>query len=401
MSISVPAMVTPSLLIWAREEAGFALEVVAEKTKIPLNKLWDWEEGKKQPSIRQAEKLAKLYDRTLSVLSLPQPPELPPLATEYRHLPGINPGDEPPALRRFVRRLVQQRRIAIHLFEELSDEPLDFSFSLKIEDDSEKAGDQLRDALRVSIEQQMTWTSEFEAFRAWRTAVEKLGVLVCQFPGKEITEVRGLGILHFPLPVIGISSKEIPLAKPFTLVHELVHLALAVGNEEMVAFNEKRSSQEWLKIERFCESVAAVVLMPKQALIQDTDVIYQKATAEWTVNGMRRTAKRFKVTPTAVATRLLWLNVMSYSDYSNWKQDWKVWRESHPENSGFAIKSPPEKAITRAGPLFTSLVLDALNFERISSTDASQYLNISFNHVETLRKAWMQAPGPFPTKTLD
>jgi hypothetical protein len=51
-------------------------------------------------------------------------------------------------------------------------------------------------------------------------------------PGKGLGDVRGTAIVHFPLPVVGISSKELSLRKPFTLLHEVVHLALAADEEK-------------------------------------------------------------------------------------------------------------------------------------------------------------------------
>lgn len=394
-------MVTSSLLEWAREEAGYAPEEAAENAGVPLEKLCAWEAGAKQPSLRQAEKLAKLYDRSLSVLSLPKPPVLPPLATEYRRLPGVKPGAESPALRRAVRRLVQRRRVAMHLLAELGEEAPAFGLALHLNDNIEEAGARLREVLGISIETQLAWASEFVAFRAWRAAVEELGTLVCQFSGKDTGEVRGFGILHFPLPVIGVSSKEIPLAKPFTLLHELVHLALAASHEEQSAMTEDRRKDDWLQVERFCESVTSSILMPMEAIGEDADAISQKQAGEWTVAGIRRTAKRFRVTPTAVATRLLWLGVMSAADYAGWKKDWADWRKMHPEKAGFGIATPADKAVTRSGPFFTSLVLGALGSDRISSSDASQYLDVGFDHVEILRKSWMVGPASLSGVTMD
>lgn len=107
---------------------------------------------------------------------------------------------------------------------------------------------------------------------------------------------------------------------------------------------------------------------------------------------MRRISRRFKVTPTAVATRLLWLGVMSPRDYSAWKDSWKAYRESHPDRPGFGIATPAEKAVGRSGPLFTSLVLSALSSDRISSVDATNYLDVGYDHVETLLKSWFAHP---------
>jgi hypothetical protein len=107
--------------------------------------------------------------------------------------------------------------------------------------------------LSITLESQLAWESEFIAFRAWREAAERIGLLICQFPGKDLLEVRGTSILHFPLPVVGISSKEIPLSKPFTLFHEIVHIALAASDEEKPAASEHRPEPDWLRVERFCD----------------------------------------------------------------------------------------------------------------------------------------------------
>lgn len=368
------------------------MDDVARLLKRSVESLMAWETGLSQPTLRQAEALAKHYDRPFSIFSLPTPPRLPPLPAEYRRLPGVKPGAESPDLRRSVRRLVQRRRIALHLYAELGDEPVDFPLRANPSENTESVGNRLREALGISLDAQLAWPSEFSAYRAWREAVERLGVLVCQFPGKGLGDVRGTSILHFPLPVAGVSSKELPLSKPFTLLHEVVHLALAASDEEKPAGDERRTDSDWLKIERFCESAASAALMPKEAILADPDVLAQQRAASWEVNAMRRTARRFKVTPTAAATRLLWLGLLSARTYNAWKDSWQAYRDAHPDRPGFGIATPAEKAVSRSGPLFASLVLSALNSERISSVDASHYLDVGYTHVEILRKGWVAQP---------
>ena len=50
---------------------------------------------------------------------LPTPPQLTPLAAEYRRLPGVTPGHESPPLRLAVRQMVSRRESALALLEEL------------------------------------------------------------------------------------------------------------------------------------------------------------------------------------------------------------------------------------------------------------------------------------------
>lgn len=103
MPASIPAEVTPSVLEWARKEAGLPPERVAKRTGVSPERLLAWERGEAKPTVRQAQTLAKFYHRSLSAFFLPQPPSLPPLAAEYRRLPGIAPGTESPELRLAIR----------------------------------------------------------------------------------------------------------------------------------------------------------------------------------------------------------------------------------------------------------------------------------------------------------
>jgi Zn-dependent peptidase ImmA (M78 family) len=201
---------------------------------------------------------------------------------------------------------------------------------------------------------------------------------VCQFPGKGLEDARGTSIVHFPLPVVGISSKELPLSKPFTLLHEVVHLALAAEREVSPALEESRPESDWLKVERFCETAAASALMPRDAFLADPDVAGQRRHGEWSVESTRRAARRFRVTPTAVATRALRLEAMSPRQYARWKESWETYSRTQPERRPFGIATPAEKAVGRCGPLLSSLVLSALSSERITSSDAAEFLEATW-----------------------
>ncbi|MCS6990676.1 MAG: helix-turn-helix transcriptional regulator, partial [Chitinophagales bacterium] len=67
MPALIPAMVTPSVLEWAREEAGLPPEYTAKRVGVPVDRLLAWESGKSKPTVRQAKLLAKLYHCALSV----------------------------------------------------------------------------------------------------------------------------------------------------------------------------------------------------------------------------------------------------------------------------------------------------------------------------------------------
>jgi Zn-dependent peptidase ImmA (M78 family)/transcriptional regulator with XRE-family HTH domain len=384
MSISIPALVNPKLLIWAREQAGYTLEIVAESLKLPIEKIRAWENGEKSPSARQAENLAKAYHCSFSIFSLLKPPQIAPLATEYRHLPGVQPGKETPELRFALRDMLYRRHIALNLMEELDEPRKSISLITRLHEDPESVAIHIREILNVSSDTQFSWISDSQSWKAWRNAVESTGVLVLLFNDVELEEVRGVSIFHSKLPIIGINNKE-RSSRTFTLLHELVHILLKHGMDEQSAIDEKRSDKEWNKVERFAEKVAGAVLMPASTLRNEQLIQIRRPTDSWSTQEVQRIAKKYKVTPLAFATRLLSLGLMSPAIYRNWKDEWNDFLAQHPPKEGGGFVTHAEKALNRNGTTFTTLVLEALTLDRITPVDASRYLKVGYPHIEDLR----------------
>jgi transcriptional regulator with XRE-family HTH domain len=103
MARSIPALVKPALLIWARERSGLQLEQAAQKLKIAPDILRAWETGADRPSISQVRKLGEVYKRPLAVFFLPEPPKDFDAQREFRRLPGVTPQNESPEMRLALR----------------------------------------------------------------------------------------------------------------------------------------------------------------------------------------------------------------------------------------------------------------------------------------------------------
>jgi len=383
--------VNPSLLVWAREESGYGLERVAKRLQVKEERVEAWEKGERQPTFRQVEELAKFLHRPLSVFFLSRPPQLPPLAAEYRRLPGVEPGHESPELRLALRQMLNRRENALNLMEELGEPIPEFSLRAHLNESPVEVGRQMREATGIDSMTQLDWSNEWPAWSAWRAAVEQLGVLVFQFPKVTLEETRGLALLRMPLPVIAINGKEMPAAKAYTIFHELVHLMLAAANEEMPALRERRSSVEWGKVERFAEAAASHALVPETAL---RTIIRNQglSNSTWDIADVRKVARAFKITPLAMATRLRESGFMTWNRYHQWRADWDSFVATlRPRRGGFA--SPAEKAVSRAGRPFAQLVLEALSANRLTTVDAARYLDLRFEHFETLRNHLRGGPG--------
>ena len=287
-------------------------------------------------------------------------------------------------LRFALRELLFRRRVALELMEEMGNISERFSLTARLSENSEEMSKRIRKLLGISIELQHKWENDSQTWKAWRDAIEALDVLVFVFSDVDQEEVRGVSLFHSTLPVIGVNSKEIPSSRPFTLLHEFIHILFANGEEEKAAQDEKRTEAEWKKLEEFTEKIAGGILMPLEYILTEEMVKTRSASAIWSIEEIQRLARRYKVTPKAFATRLLSIGKMNPASYHQWNDDWRKYIENHPFKGG-GIATPAEKALNKNGTAYTTLVIDALDMERITPVEASRYLNLHYPHLEELR----------------
>lgn len=391
MSVAAPVPVSAAVLVWARQESGYALERVAQKLAVKPERLAEWESGGRQPTMRQIETLAKVYHRPLSLFFQSKPPNLPPLAAEYRRLPGIVPGKETPELRLAVRKMSARRETMLQLLVELGESTPVFDLVAHLSESPASVAERLRTALAISPDEQRDWANERQAWAAWRAAVERIGVLVFQFPKVPLAEARGLSLLRTPLPVAAVNPKEIPESRAFTLIHEVVHLMLAAGKEEAPAAKESRDNEAWAAVERFAEETASHTLVPEPMLAQEVWAGGFPRSG-WDIGDVRALARRFKITPLAMATRLRASGYFDWEHYHSWKRGWEAFVAMlKPKTGGFA--HPIDLTLGRAGRPFTQTVLEALSANRITVVSAAHYLDLRAEHFEKLKGALLGRPG--------
>jgi Zn-dependent peptidase ImmA (M78 family) len=372
------------MLLWAREEAGFTVEEVATKMKKTADTVAAWEHGSARPTLRQVEQLAKIYHRPYSVFTLKGPPDVKPLAREYRRLLNVAPGREAPELRVALREMIARRDISLELFDLVGTPIEPFTPAVSLAENPVDAARRIRSLLEITAVEQFAWRDDSSAWKAWRNAVENLGILVFVFPNVDVEEVRGVSVFHKSIPVIGINNKDTVASRPFTLVHELVHLLLANASEESTALEETKSPSEWSRLERFAERVSGLVLMPEELLAADPTVTAHQGP-QWSIEEVRRIARRFKVTPLAAATGLLQSRLISPALYDEWKSAWYEHLKTIPATKRSAPVTQAVQALGRNGYTFSRLVIDALNMEQITPVQASRYLNLRYPHVDELR----------------
>ena len=113
------AYITPKVFKWARESARMTEEIAASKVSVSVDKLKDWEGGRSQPTIHQAQQLAKAYRRPFALFFLPDiPDDFQPLQ-DYRRKGSKELGTASV----FIIRELQQKQSWISSVNEENDEP--------------------------------------------------------------------------------------------------------------------------------------------------------------------------------------------------------------------------------------------------------------------------------------
>ena len=97
------------------------------------------------------------------------------------------------------------------------------------------------------------------AARAFRNALQAKGVLALNLTlDRDLT--RGFSLHHLNAPLVAANTRDPHPARLFSYAHELVHLCL--GRDAVCGTQGSHPG-----VERFCNQVAAAVLMPREDLV--------------------------------------------------------------------------------------------------------------------------------------
>ena len=232
MAKSFIALITPEVLKWARERRiRLKIDYAAKKLKIDPKRLEAWENGAEQPTFAQLKKIARLYKTHISIFYLPQPPtDFQPL-TDYRVSSEQIATDEEQIYRlnANIVEAFERRETLIELYKLLEELPPEVTLNIDRDENARQAALKITEFLEFKREQLQRENNQYAALKFWKHTVEAKGILVCQTNphlSVDLETVRGFCIAQKPLPVIVLNSKDKPYGRIFTLIHELVHIAL-------------------------------------------------------------------------------------------------------------------------------------------------------------------------------
>ena len=382
------AFITPNVLKWARESARMTKEIAAAKVFVSVEKLKEWETGTTQPTIRQAQTLAKLYKRPFALFFLPDIPR------DFQPLQDFRKSGSKSLTTSsiFIIREIQQKQIWIRdVYAENQEEKRPFVGRFNINDNPQKVAEDILQTLKINP---LLYKSD-NPIKEWIDAAETNGIFISRTSfihsrlKLDAEELQGFAIADKHAPFVFVNSEDWNAPQLFTLVHELAHIWIAqtgISNEVEPSLKQKDTFHP---VELFCNQVAANALMPKEILLDVDTKLFQSSKDVFKI------ARQLGVSSFALLVRALNLHIISLATYNNLKKqadkDFAEYLRVEAEKK--AKQKEKEKPsgpnyfllqLNRNSRLFTQTVLDAFRGGYIEPTLASNLLNVQVNKFQKL-----------------
>jgi Zn-dependent peptidase ImmA (M78 family) len=297
------------LLRWACDRSRLDEAVLVAR----FPQLDAWMRGEKQPTLKQLEAFAKVTHTPIGFFYLPEPPiervPIPDLRTRKNR-----PVKEPsPDLLDTVYQCQQRQEWYREFAQWTGETPRTFVGSVKVTDDVVNVAARMRRALQLDLEERRnlpTWT---EALRRLTEQADTMGVLVMvsgvvgsdSHRKLDPDEFRGFALTDTLAPLVFINASDTKAAQIFTLAHELAHVWIG----ETALSDLDMTTEATNEIERFCDHVAAELLVPLAVIINEFD---KHAALQ---DEVARLARFFKVSTLVILRRLFDAKKLSREAY--------------------------------------------------------------------------------------
>ncbi len=299
--------VAGALLEWASERSGLNEDELNRK----FPRLSEWESGELAPTLKQLEKFAKATRTPVGFFFLPEPPEVEVPIPDFRTIGDKGVTRPSPDLLDTIYQCQQRQDWYRDYARSIGVEPLGFVGSLSTGTAIDEAAAGITEALSFSVEQRgPNWS---DALTNMRDRAEKVGVLVMisgvvgsnTHRRLDPQEFRGFALADPVAPLVFVNGADTKAAQIFTLAHELAHIWLG----ETALSDADMGVQATNQVERWCNQVAAELLVPLTALRSDFD-----PDSELT-DELDRLARSFKSSTLVVLHRLHEAGYLAWNEY--------------------------------------------------------------------------------------
>lgn len=378
MSKGIAVPITGSVLNWAMTEAGLTEEDVARRIKVEPHTVQDWIAEHDHPNRTQFAALTALLKRPSAIFFMPSPPAGTWIDASYRRTRGSEDRELRPEELRWIRTAKRMQQVTSWLLKQ-EGAPLFDMPNWSLNNDPEMVAGLERQRIGVAVDDQVKWRDEFVAFRNWRTAIEKLGLLAFRF---EIGAgaCRGFSVWDDTAPLVAVNTSGYnPASRAYTMFHEYAHLLLRTSSV-CVDYSRHESGD---RMERWCETFAAAFLLPRDHLRAYVNRRFPVLRAGYPIadfEDVRKVSSHFKVSLRAAALRLIELKLARESLYAI------VDRLAIPSRKGGGGGSltKSERRLAEYGRLVPTVLLGGLRSDRLGLHDVLDYMDMDYRQLDDL-----------------
>lgn len=352
--------ITPALVTWARTRAGLSIDDAKNFGKID-----EWERGDSSPTYPQLEALAAALKVPIAVFFFPEPPQVPNISETFRTLPDTEFEHIPSRVKLLLRKAKAFQLNLMELTGGKNPAPRIITNDLKFSNDENlvDAADKLRTYLGVTLEAQQSWQDDDAALKAWRQALQAVGIYIFKDAFKA-EEFSGFCLFDEVFPLIYVNNSSAKTRQIFTLFHELAHLLFNTsGIDTLHGDYINRLPGDSKKIEIFCNRFAAEFLLPERVFVA---AMKGQPPTEATAELL---ASRYHISREFVFRRFLdrrWIDEVAYTEAT------KRWSQQRGGGSGGDYYWTK---LSYLGRDYVALALSEFHRSRISEAQLADYLD--------------------------
>ncbi len=372
------ANINKEILKWARKTAKISLEkaasTISKTCKQDRIKEWESPEGIDLPSVKQVEKLARLYRRPVDVFYLKYiPKDFPPLK-DFR----INREEGLSTSLIFMMREIQEKQEWLRKFlSGKKEKKLDFVGKYNIKSSPSVVAADIRKTLGIE-----SIKSDIKPLKYWIEKAESKRIFISLSSNfhtrlKLDSDVfKGFVISDKFAPFIFLNSDDWDPGQLVTLVHELVHVWINVSgitNEAGIGFEHPSGIH---LLEKFCREVTELALLPEDEM---NGLLQVKS--DLTLKNIARASKRLGVSNDTFLIRAGKLGLIENEKVTTLRKEAdRVWKDflikeaQKPKSSGGPNYYVMQ--LRRSSKAFSNIVMDIYKSGKVNGNLASRLLNV-------------------------
>ncbi|MDC7248833.1 MAG: ImmA/IrrE family metallo-endopeptidase [Sphaerochaetaceae bacterium] len=333
------AIISSTVLKWARLRSNFNLEQVAKKINVKIDKIEKWENGDSRPTFKQAQKLANVFNIPFGYLFLDEPPKEKQLLPDLRTITNYPLDNFSVDLYDVISNVKYKQNWYKDYKIERGDIEIPYVGKYHYDDDSKVIADEITKTLQLTIEDRINCRNWEEFYKLLVERAENIGFWVMQSSMVknnthrilDVEEFRGFVISDSIAPVIFINGSDSKSARIFTLIHEIVHLWF--NSSGVLNFNFRNDKMsDYNAHEEKCNEIAAEILVPEIQIKEKWDIgLSVEQNSEIL-------SKYFKVSRVVIARRAFDLKFINKYEFFNYydclTEIWKLNREKQKDKKG-------------------------------------------------------------------